>query len=696
MRSTRRLLAAAAVVAAALVPGLAAESSAAAASATTTFKGRFVCGDRPLAGAEVQLVGVPRETPIFFGLFGTAQGVVATLPTHKAGPDGDWSFTVPQTRDTNYYVEVSLDDESGTRVVDYSSGTTASSRTEGTNFNDRDVQDYHTQSYGGPECVLWLALRDAYQDYIKLMAKRPPYGDLVAEYGALNDGAPYTAYTTIVWPRGYPADAAAVRHEFAHTIRNASLGSEARFLDEVSQGDFRSPHDPCRQTTTQYAFHEGWAEFWAGDFHPAPLCHGDEETHDPAVEGAVGWELTRLEHTCAGASRRRMVQILLDRGPTIHSLADFSRALGVGPTTCQGTPLEPGDVPSYRVLPPVSDDLWLRDLRAGLTSARHRESALRKLLPGANRTAVSARCPNPPCTVAIGRKVTPDLIRGQLAQARLLAETLSAEVSPKARAELVEQPTRAFLERVTTLPRTLARRLARAGLDSVEKALAAARPLASRDRSAATRLLVSSLAFQRTQLAHAARSGIGLTPSALPGTVTPVARAVPTRHLVTFDGLGEGSVVTSTGGATFGSPSTLGFHANAPVYVCQTAPTAAQGAAVAPACSGPESGFVYAGTMVRLVSPARSVTARVGATQAVPGGLPVEIDGFDAAGHLVGRTAALVGSSTNDQGAGAVTQLKVTVPRRAQPAAFVAIFVNTPIASGSPARLVFDDLGFTE
>jgi hypothetical protein len=694
MRSMKRLLVAVAVATAALVPGLSAASSFASAADTTTFKGRFVCGDWPLAGARVELTGEPREYPILFGIFGSAKGYVGAPITARAGSDGEWSFTVPRTSDTNYFVRVVLDDERGTAVTDYPSPAPASSRTEGTNFNDRTLHDYHTQSYAGPECVLWLALRDGYQDYIKLMAKRPPYGDLVAEYGAPNDGAPYTAYTTIVWPSGYPVNDAAARHEFAHTIRNASLGSEARFLDEVSQADFRQPHRPCRQTTTQYAFHEGWAEFWAGDFDPAPLCHGDEETHDPATEGAVGWELTRLERTCAAASRRRMVQVLLDHGPAIHSLADFVRALGVGTTACAGTQLKPGDVPRSRVSPPVSDELWQRDIRAGLTSVRHRESALGALLPGADRAAVSARCPNPPCTEAIGHKVTPDLIRGQLAQARLVASTLSAQLSPKAKAELVKPPTRSFLDRVTTAPRTLARGLAKIGLDSIDKALAAARPLATHDRSPATRSLLSGLAFQRTELAQAARSGVGLPASAIPGAATPTTHAAPTRHVVTFDGLGEGSIVTSTGGVTFGSAASLKFRGKAPVYVCPAAPTVTHGAALAPACNVPASGFVYAGTMARLASPARTVTARVGATQAVPGGIPVEIDGFDAGGNLVGRTAVLVGSSTNGQGAGPAMRLTLALPRRARPATFIAIYVNSAISS--PARLVFDDLGFGE
>src|SRR5438093_12510190 len=98
------------------------------------------------------------------------------------------------------------------------------------------------------------------------MGKRPPYGDLVAEDDAPNLGTPFTAYTTIVWPKGYRVGTPAVAHEFAHTIRNSSLGSEGAFLDEVSQHDFRVRTMHCEKTTPQYAFHEGWAEFWAGDY----------------------------------------------------------------------------------------------------------------------------------------------------------------------------------------------------------------------------------------------------------------------------------------------------------------------------------------------------------------------------------------------------------------------------------------------
>jgi hypothetical protein len=85
----------------------------------------------------------------------------------------------------------------------------------------------------------------------------------------------------------------------------------------------------------------------------------------------------------------------------------------------------------------------------------------------------------------------------------------------------------------------------------------------------------------------------------------------------------------------------------------------------------------------------------LGSTQAVPGGLPVELDSFDADGRLVGRTAVLVGSSTNGQGAGPVARLTLSLRRGAAATVFVAVYVNTSLANGSPARLIFDDVAYT-
>ena len=624
--AARALLVTAAAALASALPSFAPAPSSAATNDTATFKGRFVCGNQPLAGARVELLGEPR---VHSSLLGTDFRVGFTpRGTRYANSDGAWSFTVPRTEDTNYFLQVSLDDGRGTIVTQYpsTSATAVVPGAGGTNFNDVPVQDYHSQAYPGEECGLWLALKDAYGDYARLMGKRPPYGPILAQYDAPNRGTPYAAYTTIVWPKGYPTAGQRVRHEFAHTIRNASLGSEDAFLDDVSQEDFRVRKfdASCTRTTPQYAFHEGWAEFWAGDFLPAPNCRG-VKPDDPAVEGNVAWTLTRLEHNCTAASRKRMVEVLLAQGKTIHSLADFVKALGVGSASCLDAPLDPTAVARSQARPPVSDQLWMRDLKAGLTSVRKRQSALGKLLPGADRAAATARCPNPPCLEAIARKLAPSLIRGQVAAARAAASTLQTALTIDA-TSLRGKPTRKFLDSVTLMPPTLAKRMAKIGVDSIDKALLAARPLATRDHSPPTRSVLAVFRSQRSALVHIARSGTGVHEyhhpvqpgcrsieddwadalgGALAGACWPgwwegrkKTDTVPTvyRHTVNFYRFSRGTVITTQtarDGATFGSATALGFRGTLPKYVCPTGPTAGgvnDNSAVAATCEARDPG----------------------------------------------------------------------------------------------------------
>lgn len=690
-------LLAAAVTIAALVAALASSSSAST-SATTQFKGRFVCGDRPLAQARIELLGAPKDSG---SSGGGIWGWIAPLDSHPnytvrgtayADEQGNWSFTVPRTKSVNYYLRAVLDDGRGTVVTAYPSTDpiAATPGSGGTNFDDVSLQDYHTQAYPGHECELWLALEDVARSYAELTGKRPPYGDLVAEYGAPNSGSPYSAYTTIVWPRDYPVgDGAGVRHEFWHTVRNASLGSEPAFLDEVSQFDFRSHTSPCRRTTAQYAFHEGWAEFWARDFSPAPGCRGIQPD-DPEVEGDVAWSLTKLAHNCSTVTPKRMVEVMLARGSKIHSLADFVKELGVGSAACQGRPLDPRTVPRTKAAPPVSGDRWVRDLQAALTSVRQRATNLGALLPGADRAAVKARCPSPPCLEAIGRKLAPALIRGQIAQARAAAAVLQKTLSIDAQGELRRHATQTFVDRIRITPRGLARRLAAIGIDSVSKALARVEPLAARDHSAGSRSVLGVLRTQRQALVHAQRRGAGLVIGPLgwfewfnEPTKRKTKTVAPTTYTFALDasGLPWGEQITSQtarDGMVFGGARALGFPGKLPSYVCDAGVVMRFYDVETYACGPGGASFHYTGTLARLSFAGRSVEVTVGATAITRGGIPVELDAFDAAGSLVTRTATLVGAdytTRSDQ----TRTLSLVPPITSHAIRFVALYVNSAI-----------------
>ena len=651
----------------------------------TTFVGRFACAGtgEPVVGARVVLQGADPNT---------ADRFRATWKPLDAetGSDGAWSFTVQSTGSWDVWPVLVLDSPA-LGIVDYLTGSPVEFAGPD-HINYPDLSDFRTLEVPTNVCALWNQLRAAYVGYVRLTGKAPRYGKLIAKVNVPDLGYPYTLDTTIMWPHSAAIYEGTIPHEFAHTIRNASLGGEAAFFDEVGDADFRVRLSPCRRTTQKFAFHEGWAEFWAGDFYPAPSCPG-VNPEDPAVEGNVAWMLTRLEHSCAAASRRRMVQVLIDHGATIHSYGDFARALG----SCQARPLDPGSVPRFKVAPAVSPDLFTRDVHAAVTRERGGVASLTKLLPGLDRAAVGARCQHPPCAEPIGRKIAPILARAQREQARFVASTLSTRVSAKALAEFRKPPTQQSLKPVTDVPATIARSVGKIGFTSMTKALAAARPLARADRSKPTRSLISMLTRLRSDFARASRTGIGVpVGSPIEATTLPTLRSVPTRHIVTFDGLGDGTQITTqtaNAGASFGSAPCLGFRGKVPAYVCPAGPSAAQGAAIAPTCDSPASGFLYTGTLARLASSARAVSAHVGATQAIPGGLPVEMDAFDARGNLITRTAGAVGSSTNGQRAGANTTLAIRGTKHAPAIAFVAIFVNTPITSAP--RLVFDDLAFS-
>jgi hypothetical protein len=190
-------------------------------------------------------------------------------------------------------------------------------------------------------------------------------------------------------------------------------------------------------------------------------------------------------------------------------------------------------------------------------------------------------------------------------------------------------------------------------------------------------------------LATAALGGVDAS-KLVAGSV--VAEPAPSKHVVNFDGLPEGSPITQVVGATFGAPAAIGFPETPAAYVCPAAPTARGGAAVAPACAGRDPGSNASGLLVRLNFAAQSVSAQVGTTQTTPGGFAAEIDAFDAAGKRLGTDAALVGSATSGQGTGAVAPVSITVGST-QSIAYVALFFNSFFPPGP--QLVLDNLVYS-
>lgn len=673
---------------------------AAAPAATTTFKGSWACTGNlgntlmplgfttPLADARVELWGGPQA--------GTGGLLDSVFPGDEhyskageafAGPGGEWSFTVPfagSDHRMNYFPAVYLDDGHTVSVTAYPGADPLVARGD-TNQADQVVQDYRTLPITDSACTAWLALKQAYAEYVQLMGKRPPYGRLTAQYGAPTSGTPYSEFTTVMWPKGPPSfGTSTARRELAHTIRNAALGQDG-FVSEVSGHPYRAGPSPCRRSNREFAFDQGWGEWYAGTFSPAPRCPGT--TSDSVdVEGIVAWRLSELERGCAGVDRRRMVQTMLDKGKQIHTFSDFAKALG----TCQGIPFDPNTIPDISIDPGKTRRRAVADLRGDLRGERRLVSRLADELTDARRAAKDVHCHRPPCTPQVEARMAPAILAGRLTQARLVAGLLSDQVSAGGLRRFRSDPTKRSVKNAVTAPTRLGRRLASIGARSIGQALAAAGPIARRDHSIATTDLLRIARRRRTAFAHARRHGVGLPFSSILGPAKPRRVLSQAAHLlITFDGIPDGTLITTQApGVTFGSAGALGFPAVPPPHTCFDGPTASGGTAVAPDCEA-GGGYRNSGLLAKLSSPAVNVRVMLGSTLAVPGGFAANLEGFDANGLSLTRNAELVGSSTNGQGTGPVAPVVI---QSTTPIAYIALYFDGSTTSG--ARLVFDNLEY--
>jgi hypothetical protein len=711
----RRLVLVFAMIAVALI--------VAADAAATVFKGRFVCQysdqtgvqrallEPPVPAATVQLwvTNTVEGGPVSVSSSAFRADTIASGAAHTfTSADGDFSFAISSNKDQrgpltssyyNFFPRVLMDDQQGVVLSDYPSTAPAGYKLL-TNLADKPVQDYHTRVLG-EECAVWLSVRNAYASFVQLTGHAPPFGELRIAYGGPAAGVPWVDGETVQWPIGYgdfspEAMTSAASEAFALALDNYAAGGEDAIRSELAGWDFRQPPGLCARTDPALAFYEGFAAFWARDYVPAPNCPGVSQS-DMTVAGMVAWRLTSMEHFCATASRKQMVTALLAHGRRIHSLSDFTAALG----SCQTGFLDPSKIPTQPRPPAVSVGSLVSALYARAKQARLDAAKLNKRIKPAEHAARHAKCPPFPCTSAAALATAPSALTGAAAQAKALAKAYAAEAALFKGPGFRFPPSPAFLRSVLAMPASLTRSLVAIGAGSAAKALEAAKAILRRDHSKRTHLLAGTLARIKQEghsgtpldLVATTLHGGSLT---APNGGKPAASAI-TRRLVSFSAFADGTVLTSqtaSVGASFGSAPALGFTVTPPAFLCGTGPTIAGGAAVAPSCPAASAGEANDGTLIKLTYPARSVTVMAGATHAFPGGFAAEVDAFDAHGNQLTQDATLVGSSTNGQGTGATQTLSVTDPNGRPPIAYVAIYDNSHPTNSTPV-LEFANLVLT-
>ena len=327
----------------------------AAAGQHTAYSGQYLCNDRgvvePLGGMNVELWKRGWDwLPVELSGSQVAHGFTA--------PDGSFKLVSP-TDDDNYFVRMVLRDAHHVHLKDFVGINDWSVDTAETH-NDQPVRNYggieFVNAGQSPKCAIWAGVHAANDAFLHEVGTELPSHGVEIDADAVTAGVPFSPFTSIWWPGGFPVgyrgggDSSITWHEYGHVVRAGFDGDLGHFLGDVVTHNYLQTHETCNHTGLGFAFNEGWAEYWAQDFAPAPDCGrpGDMET-----EGNVAAALTELANNCAEGQRKLMVEVLRNNPGTIHSFAEFKAAMGC-PLPAHGVVPPPISLHAPEITPPVS------------------------------------------------------------------------------------------------------------------------------------------------------------------------------------------------------------------------------------------------------------------------------------------------------------------------------------------------------
>ncbi len=477
-------------------------------AARTVYQGQWQCDDRgtiqPLGGIELQLWR--RGSPDFLPV----EWVGGIDDRGFANPDGTFALTATDGED-NHFVRMALRDAAGVHLKDFW-GINDWSIDSGGTRNNVAIRDLGGLLLSTPsqshKCAVWRGFHLAHQDFRALTGVNPPSGGLLINADAITAGVPFTPHTTIMWPGGFPTgysgggDDSITRHEFGHVIRHGYDGDLGHFLGDVVTHNYLQNHEACLKTGAGFAFNEGWAEYWARDYAPAPSCPG-RAADDYEVEGNVAAALADIETRCYFGRRASLVDILRANPGVIHSYPEFLTHV-VCPTPVVASPPLPRAAPLAPVVLSAAQ-------RAAIARAQVRalDSQLRNLniqLRRAERRVATTlpACIRTPCTAALRLSTLPAAVQTEIALAQLVRGTIDDQDTVSEQRVLGKLTIAAATRRMRARERLNRIRAARASADGIRAALRAARGTFAKDHSRATRRLRARLqarlaAFRRAQ-----------------------------------------------------------------------------------------------------------------------------------------------------------------------------------------------------
>lgn len=288
----------------------------------------------PLVGLKIELMDSDADgSEIFDDLMGTAivNADGSFTVSGKGGDPGSFSFSKPDV-----YVRFVYNYFDKVRLTDELNRTRYANTPEHDHNNFEGTLDIGTWEIGNDlgageasMCGVWEQVCRAWDNYVTITGEAPKSGYCDVEYwSAISAGTPWTNDNTIHWPIHYPSSAAA--HEFGHIIRHSFDGDRNHFNWDVTRFRYARNHSPCDASCNNwstesadmnkaFAFNEGWAEYWSGEFS----CYSKYSTE---CEGGVAYILKDLESNLAKTHtnpKKTMCQVLKNNPGSIHSAEEF-------------------------------------------------------------------------------------------------------------------------------------------------------------------------------------------------------------------------------------------------------------------------------------------------------------------------------------------------------------------------------------
>ena len=207
-----------------------------------------------------------------------------------------------------------------------------------------DVLDLGVVRVSSVDCSIWDSATTVLDDYHRTIERSVPSGRFrVLRRGGVITGGAWTSYDTVELPTDFVTSTensghtrrarnCTIFHEFAHFVRHVLDGTQAHFAGDVIKYAYGRTHQGGEIFNVQYAFNEGWANYWrlrkgCGPGAPLPPDRDWNEWNVGNRLLEIGGMFSPGNPANDKPGAMVMDKLLRDSAGKIHSLHQFEVAL---------------------------------------------------------------------------------------------------------------------------------------------------------------------------------------------------------------------------------------------------------------------------------------------------------------------------------------------------------------------------------